>query len=70
MNSLNSEKLKSAIKSSGIKMTVVSSLIGISRESLYNKVERKTEFTASEIAKLSSVLGLSTETRDEIFFGN
>ena len=70
MNSLNEAKLKEAIKSSGITMTMISSRIGMSRESLYNKIEKKTEFTVSEIVKLSEILGLSTERRDEIFFNN
>ncbi len=70
MNSLNAAKLKEAIKSSGITMTMISSRIGMSRESLYNKIEKKTEFTVSEIVKLSEILGLSTERRDEIFFNN
>ena len=70
MNSLNAIKLKEAIKHSGITMTMISSRIGISRESLYNKIEKKTEFTVSEIVKLSEILHLNTETRDEIFFNN
>lgn len=70
MNSLNPGKLKEAIKDSGITITMISSRIGISRESLYNKIERRTEFTVSEIVKLTEVLGLSTEKRDEIFFNN
>ena len=70
MNSLNPGKLKEEIRGSGITLTTISSRIGISRESLYNKIERKTELTASEIVKLTEVLGLSTERRDEIFFNN
>lgn len=69
MNSLNTEKLKDVIAQTGITMTALSGRIGISREALYNKVERKTEFTASEIMKLSEALHLSTDCRDDIFFG-
>lgn len=68
MNSLNTGKLKKAIEQSGITMTALSGRIGMARETLYNKVERKTEFTASEIKKLSEALHLSVDSRDEIFF--
>lgn len=69
MNSLNTQKLKGVIAETGITMTALSGRIGISREALYNKVERKTEFTASEIRKISEILHLSTNSRDDIFFG-
>ena len=70
MNSLNSNSLKKAIEDSGMTMTALARIIGISRESLYNKVDRRTEFTASEICRMSNALHLSNESRDAIFFGN
>lgn len=70
MNSLNTDSLKTAIDGSGITITALAKKMDISRESLYNKIYRKTEFTASEIDALSSALHLSREHRDAIFFGD
>lgn len=70
MNSLNSEMLKDTIADSGITITAIASKMGISRQSLYSKIDRKTDFTVSEISKLSAILNLDTQKRDCIFFGN
>ena len=69
MNSLNTVRLRSAIDESGITITALAKKMGISRESLYNKIDRKTEFTASEIGIVSNALHLTSESRDAIFFG-
>lgn len=69
MNSLNTELLKEAIHGSGITMTKLAETIGITRESLYNKVRKDTEFTVSEINGITKALGLSNAQRSKIFFG-
>jgi len=70
MNSLNTQRLKNAINDSGVTITALAKKVGISRESLYNKIERKTEFTVSEIRSVSDALHLSNEDRDAIFFND
>ena len=70
MNSLNTGKLRVAIDESGMTITALAKKMGISRESLHNKINRKTEFTASEIGVVSDLLRLTSESRDAIFFGN
>lgn len=70
MNSLNSEMLKDTIADSGITITAIASKMGISRQSLYSKIERKTDFSVSEISKLSAILNLDVQQRDCIFFGD
>ena len=70
MNSLNSEMLKATIADSGITITAIANKMGISRHSLYNKIDKKTDFTVSEITKLSTILHLDAQQRDCIFFGN
>ena len=70
MNSLNTKSLRTAIDESGMTITALAKRMGISRESLYNKIDRKTEFTASEIGIVSDALRLTSESRDAIFFGN
>ena len=70
MNSLNSELLKDTIADSGITITAIASKMGISRQSLYSKIERRTDFSVSEISKLSMILNLDVQKRDCIFFGD
>ena len=69
MNSLNSVILKDIIDDSGITMTAIAEKLGISRESLYHKVNGKTEFTASQIMAVQKILHLSNDARDAVFFG-
>lgn len=61
-------KLKAAISDSGMTMIAISSKSGILRETLYNKLSGKGEFTVSEIEGLSRTLHLSVGQRNEIFF--
>ena len=51
-------------------MTVVSiaEKTGVSRETLYNKLNGTVDFKSSEILSISDVLRLSVKERDEIFF--
>lgn len=60
--------MKNIISSSGRSVSFIAIKLGISRESLYNKMNGVTEFKASEIVNLTKLLNLSKETRDDIFF--
>lgn len=62
--------LRETIKNSGISMVFLAEKTGITRETLYNRFDGKGEFRASEIYKISKVLHLTPEQRDEIFFAN
>lgn len=64
----NSELLKEKIEESGMTMVAIAKKTGIKRETLYNKLSGKSEFTASEIVAMSKVLRLSVEEREAIFF--
>lgn len=64
----NSELLREKIDESGMTMVAISKKTGIKRETLYNKLSGKSEFTASEMVALSQVLRLTMEERDAIFF--
>lgn len=66
----NIELLRIEVKESGLPITVLARKMGLSREGLYLKLNGETEFKASEIAKLSAVLHLPYDRRDEIFFAN
>ena len=66
----NTDLLKKKIKESGMTMVASAEKTGIKRETLYNKLSGKSEFMASEMVALSSVLRLSIEERDAIFFAS
>ena len=61
------EMLKEKIKESGMTVTAIAQKSGILRETLYNRMSGKGEFTASEIVSLSRVLRLTRFERDKIF---
>jgi DNA-binding phage protein len=65
----NIEMLKEKIKESGMTIVAISEKSSILRETLYNRLNGKGEFTASEIVGLTRALGLSKADRDCIFFG-
>ena len=62
-------KLDNAIYESGLKLQAIARKMEISRMCLWNKIQGRTEFKASEITSLSKILNLSAEQRDDIFFG-
>lgn len=64
----DSEKLKAKIRDSGYKIRFLAEQLGISYQALYNKVDNKTQFLASEIMRFSDLLNLTPEERDDIFF--
>lgn len=65
----NSELLKETINESGLKLSFIAEKIGISRDSLYRKINNKTPFNQYEIAALCDVLKIvSSKKMDAIFF--
>lgn len=62
------EKLNKTIKDSGMTMVAIASKSGITRETLYNRLNGIGEFTATEIVALTKTLHLSRLERDIIFF--
>lgn len=60
--------LKDTIKDSGMTMVAISDKSGIVRETLYNRLDGKGEFTVSEITGLCSALKISKQDREKIFF--
>lgn len=64
----NSVLLSHEISESGMTITFIARKIGITREGFYKKLNNETEFKASEIVILQSLLRLSNKKRDEIFF--
>jgi hypothetical protein len=66
----NTLELDYAIKRAGLDREKVAKILGIGITTLFNKLHNKVEFKASEIAKLKSLLNLTKEQRDMIFFAN
>lgn len=64
----NTELLRKKIEEKGITFKFLALKIGITRESLYNKLNNTTEFKASEISRIAEVLQLTSKERDDIFF--
>lgn len=63
----NTLLLKDKISESGMTVKAIAEKTGILRETLYNKMAGRSEFTASEIVALSEILKLSKDDRDKIF---
>lgn len=66
----NSNLLSEEISKTGMSITFIAKKIGITREGLYKKLNNETEFKASEIVAIQSLLRLSNKKRDEIFFAH
>ena len=64
------QALKECIDDSGIPVAEVARRAGILRETLYNRLQGKGEFKASEIVALTNVLRMTKAQRDRIFFAN
>jgi len=64
----NDYLLKEKNKSSGYRFGYLANQLNLSRTGLYNKINGKTEFLASEIQSLSDILNLDINERENIFF--
>lgn len=64
---LNAELLQKKIANSGMSITFISKKVGIARETLYNKINGKSDFSATEIVALTELLRLTRAERDKIF---
>ena len=65
---MNNDLLERMIEGKGLKKQFIAESLGISRETLYNKLTGKTEFTAAEIRRLAKILSLSQKDIQRIFF--
>ena len=61
-------KLKQAIADSGLKKGYIAKQMGISRTSLDNYINNRTELRQSHIEALSTILNLDKDQRLSIFF--
>lgn len=66
----NTELLEKHIQESGIKRRVIAEKCGFDAHTLRNKIQNRSEFTASEIIIISKILSLPNKVRDEIFLAS
>ena len=64
----NTNALRKAIEASGLKYKFVAKHLELSTYGLTKKINNTTEFKASEIDKLTLLLSLSDQQRNDIFF--
>lgn len=67
---MNNDLLKEVIKDRGIKITSLADKIGITRQSLSQKLNGEREFTQGEILAIKNNLRLSDEEFMLIFFNS
>lgn len=63
----NIDMLKDKMLDSGMTVTAIAEKAGMLRETLYNRLAGRGEFTASEIVGLTTALKMSKAERDNIF---
>lgn len=66
----DSVKLEYLLKKAGITKTEYARQLGISLQTLYNKLNNISEFKQAEITATCKLLGLNYSERDEIFFAS
>ena len=64
----NTELLRKKIDESGYKLTYIAEQCGLTYQGFMNKVNNKSDFTAPEIGILRTLLKLSPEEVERIFF--
>lgn len=64
----NVKRLKQKIAYEGIKLTILSYKLGISRTTLWSRLSGHSEFTDTEIHDICRVLHLDEKERFEIFY--
>ncbi len=64
----NEKMLRFKIDESGYKLVYIAKRIGVSYQTLLNKMRNNSDFTAPEIAKLCALLDIDEHERAVIFF--
>lgn len=65
---VNTPKLNQRIDESGLKRGYIAESLGITRQSLFSKVNNSTEFLSSEVQDLCKLLGIDKLTEKEAIF--
>lgn len=65
---MNPNELRAEIARKGLSIPKVAAIMGISKKTLYSRLDGAKEFKSSEISTLREVLALTDERMLEIFF--
>lgn len=65
---IRADELRDKIEKRGIKKKCIADALEISTKCLHNKLNDKTQFLPTEIAKLTEILGLTNKEMIYIFF--
>lgn len=65
---VNTKKLQGKMKENGFTLKSLADRIGLTPTGLFNKVHNLSEFNVSEVQRMASILALTSEERDAIFF--
>lgn len=55
------EKMKRVLRERGMSVADVARALGITQQSVYNKLKGRTEFKASEVAEIARIVGCKVE---------
>ena len=64
----NRDLFQEIVKRSGLKMGYLAEKMGMTHQTLLNKLQNKTEFTVYEAQVFMDVTGCSAEERDAVFY--
>ena len=66
----DSKVLQKRIMASGYKLKFIDHKLGVSYQTLLNKIDNRSEFKATEIFELCKILNLNAEEKEAIFFAS
>ena len=67
---VNTKKLNTLIKDAGLRKDSIAASLHITKQSLSNKINNKTEFKMGEISELKGMLHLSPDAVMDVFFAS
>ena len=67
---VDTKTLNSLIKNKGIRKDAIAMQLGITKQSLSNKINNKTEFKMSEVSEIRVILGIANDEIVPIFFAS
>lgn len=67
---VNTKKLNTLIKDAGLRKDSIAASLHITKQSLSNKINNKTEFKIGEISELKSMLHLGPDAVMDVFFAS
>ena len=62
--------LRLLVKNAGLKFAYIAKQMDLTPYGLQNKIDNRTEFKASEIAKLCKILSIDQNQKESVFFAN